>query len=284
MGFVRQIVILVVTVATSVGFAMGAVPSGQAMRTVGTIAFVDNGVDGWSVFAVRSDGTHRRLLIDVAASPSWSPDGRKIAAVEQIISIYSAGGKYLGDLRFGGVCDEAAWSPNGRQIACVGPTDDRLSNVSRRPGLFLEDAKTGSEKQLADNVDWNPSPTWSPDSTQLAFTDSTGQIRVLDLKTGNLRTLGPGRSPDWSPRGNAIAYSTGTSIVVSRTDGTGRQEIVRSKGTIVDQPSWSPDGGRLVYAVFAKGWRSRGLRLVSASGGRVQVLTKTGSDPDWKPR
>jgi Tol biopolymer transport system component len=190
MGFVRQIVILVVTVA----------------------------VDGWSVFTVRSDGTHRRLLIDVAESPSWSPDGRKIAAVEQIISIYWAGGKYQGDLRFGGVCDQAAWSPNGRQIACIGPTDDRLSNVSSKPGLFLEDAKTGSEKQLAVNVDWNPSPTWSPDSTQLAFTDSTGQIRVLDLKTGNLRTLGPGRTPDWSPRGDAIAYSTGTSRARSSAD------------------------------------------------------------------
>jgi Tol biopolymer transport system component len=253
----------------------------KSSPNVGTIAYVESATS-WSVITLRSDGTHRRRLIAGLGSPAWSPDGRQIAAVDQIVSIYSADGTYRRDL-LGGICDEPAWSPTGRQIACVGPIDDRMSNVSTKLGLFLESVTTGSEKIISVEVDEDPSPSWSPDGNRLAFKEGTGLIRILDLRSGRLTTLGPGRSPDWSPRGNVIAYSTGSSIVVSRPDGTHRRTVVTSK-TGVDQPSWSPDGGSIVYATLRNGFQGGGLRIVSASGGSARLLTNTGSDPDWKPR
>ncbi len=256
---------------------------GGVDKTGETIAYV--GGDGGSVYIVQLKSLQRRLLIDREISPAWSPDGAHIATVDQLVDIYDANGKPSKGFfvkQSNGVCDEPAWSPNGHQIACVGPTDDRLSNESDKPGLYLEDVKTGDEKRLPVTVGWDPSPTWSPDGKQLAYSDRVGVIRILDLNTHRTRTLGQGGSPDWSPKGDAIAYSTGASIVVSRPDGTQRHTVVSSKDT-VDQPAWSSDGTRIVYAAFGKTHESLGLRLINAGGRQVRVLTQSGYDPAWKP-
>ena len=97
--------------------------------------------------------------------------------------------------------------------------------------------------------------------------------------------IGRGASPDWSPSGASIAFATGDALVVSRPDGTAPRMILRSSLT-VDQPSWSADGKRIVYAVFAEKNRltSRGLRIIDVDGGHPRVLTRSGYDPDWRPR
>jgi len=58
-------------------------------------------------------------------------------------------------------------------------------------------------------------PTWSPDGTRLAFTDTDYRVLILDLETGNLtrvdsdRFANPERSmnPVWSPDSRWIAYA-----------------------------------------------------------------------------
>ena len=245
----------------------------------GVVAYVN----GDGVWVLRLDTMKSRPLIEAEVSPAWSPDGKRIAAVDQLILIHDANGKNAKDYG-GGVCDQPAWAPNGREIACVGPTDDRLSNISDKLGLWLEiGGAPYRERLLPVAVTDDAGPTWSPDGTRIAFANSAGAISVLDVTSGKARTLGTGTSPDWSPKGDAIAYSTGRSLVVARPDGRKRRTVVRSRFSI-DQPTWSPNGGSIIYAVFARrGQVSLGLRAVRASGGSARVLTRTGYDPDWRP-
>lgn len=238
---VEQLGMLVAAAAT--GAAVGLVSvsvcraggdHGRGVESVAateTIAFVDY-LDSYNpgVFTVQSDRTHRRLLIAGLEAPAWSPDGRRIAAVDQIVTIYDAGCENGRDL-LGGVCDEPAWSPDGRQIACVGPTDDRMSNISNKPGLWLENAKTGSEKLLPVAVDWYASPTWSPDGNRVA------RHTVVSSKT---MWLG---HPSWSPDGTRIVYAVfagkpakSRGLRVVNADG-GQARILTHSGF---DPDWKP--------------------------------------------
>ncbi len=80
----------------------------------------------WSVYVVRPDGTHRRLLAAGTAAPAWSPDGTRIAVTSRCVGIKllrPAGQDVTpgrGSCRTIGVSGTPVWSPDGTQIAVVG--------------------------------------------------------------------------------------------------------------------------------------------------------------------
>jgi|SRR5215216_2762471 len=87
-----------------------------------------------------------------------------------------------------------------------------------------------------------------------------------------------------SPDGRRIAYQYGRQIYIARRDGS-HPHRVAAHGT---DPSWAPDGERLVYAQVAMDLPSRridgGLMVRRVRGGGSQRLTR-GSDrfPAWSP-
>jgi Tol biopolymer transport system component len=271
----------------------------EATAPAGVIAYVDLDAGDVSVNTVRADGTQDSPLVRYASAPAWSPDGRHISVGQDGIWVYDAAGRKGKTLGRGlGLCDEPAWSPDGRSLACIGPTEDDGSmslTYDARASLWLVDVRTKRARRLVDVTgywgEYPDAPSWSPDGERLVFADDVsaddGEVRIIELKTGRVRALGRGTCPDWSPKGDAIAYSTGHELVVSRPDGTGRRTIVTAAET-VQEPSWSPDGTRIVYAVYSKGglgtrWGApQGLRIVAADGGEVTVLTRRGFDPDWR--
>jgi hypothetical protein len=93
-------------------------------------------------------GKARRLTRGVASSPSWSPDGRRLAVVEGgWIALVSSGGGRLTRLARGGA---PAWSPNGKEVAFVGA----------HHRLFVIAARGGTPRAIghvrAVRVDWQP--------------------------------------------------------------------------------------------------------------------------------
>jgi Tol biopolymer transport system component len=77
--------------------------------------------------------------------------------------------------------------------------------------------------------------------------------------------------------GTTIAYTKGSAIYVSGSDGTGLRRLVPSGVEGVEE--FSPDGKQLVFST------NGGLRIVPTKGGRVRRLTSYGDDlsPDWSP-
>ena len=140
----------------------------------------------------------------------------------------------------------------------------RPSLAARQVGLFLIDADGGEATLIANEPDpWLNlcgSPAWSHDGRQIVFEATTGtanppsgppppvfRLKVLDLVDGRLevKDLGPGGSPDFSPAGDRIVFGLNPGSLVGaqrgvwimRADGSDRR-FLGSSG----RPKWSPDG------------------------------------------
>ncbi|HEX6559969.1 MAG TPA: DPP IV N-terminal domain-containing protein [Longimicrobiales bacterium] len=101
---------------------------------------------------------------------------------------------------------------------------------------------------------------------------------------------GVDRSPTWSPDGSRIAFasnrftglasSIASSIYVMDASGDASGLRRLTTGTVDQQPTWSPDGGTIVFI------RNGGIYRVSSGGGPVTMLmaqNSGASDPRYSP-
>ncbi len=123
-------------------------------------------------------------------SPSWSPDGQRLAftSIDQSghidLYVYDTETGMLQRLTHDLYDDrDPAWSPDGRRIAF---SSDRTSVGHQHAyNLFTYDFLTGSIDYVTFGAHHDFSPRWSPDGTQIVFTstrrDSTGRYGGRDI-------------------------------------------------------------------------------------------------------
>jgi len=115
------------------------------------------------IYVINVDGTGLYKLTSTAASPTWSPDGNKIAFYDKsaiyLINPDGSGRKEL----TGDIPDPTypVWSPDGERIAFVKRSDLYVINADATGLRRLANVTTATEV-----VDV---PAWSPDGENLAF-------------------------------------------------------------------------------------------------------------------
>ena len=173
------------------------------------------------------------------SSPTWSPDGKRIAFSD----LNKAGGKrydiYVidadgSDLRklIGSSSNDLspAWSPNGSQIMFE---RDRSLWTARPDGKNQRRLRAGT------------SPAWAYDGRRIAF-DFRGDIWTAHAAGGGARGVVDIRSSEsgmaWSPDGRWIAYAIADrgDLIRIHPDGTGWQPLTHQSGLFHSQPSWQP--------------------------------------------
>jgi dipeptidyl aminopeptidase/acylaminoacyl peptidase len=171
---------------------------------------------------IRIDGTGRKYLYSdgIAGSPSWSPDGSKIAFhhypfdepyQEGEIMVMDSDGSNVTQLTSNSGCNVYPdWSPDGSKIAFhSGPTGPWAAD------LYTINPDGSGQTRLTD-TGCNSYPAWSPDGTRIAFTssrDGNSEIYVMNSDGSNHIRLTNNPASDSEP-----AWRTGDIVTEARLD------------------------------------------------------------------
>jgi hypothetical protein len=179
-----------------------------------------------------------------------------------------------------------------------GPAANGVIAFTTRTGdIVTGDPVTGEIRTVVGGPELDSSPTFSLDGTRIAFVRKVeDMVRVfavdeiggepIELTTAPLPAVGWLR---WSPDGTRLAWLSGGSLWIARTDGSDAQTL--DLGLIIrDEIAWRPpDGSELIVRGLHTGKAAFGLFLVKADGSYVRPVTPLdGGDydyswPSWSP-
>lgn len=225
-------------------------------------------------------------------SPSWSPDGKRLAYVsfeakKPIIYVHDLPtGQRHQVANFRGSNSAPAWAPDGSRLAIV-LTKDGPSQI------YLINADGSGLRRLTTSESIDTEPAWSADGKWIYFTSDRGgspQIYRMEANGGSpQRVTFEGSynvTPRLSPDGRSMAYTTRRDgrFQVALMDLSSRRSVILTDEIGVESPSFSPNGRMILYA---SGNASRSVLSAVSTDGRVrQRLTSQAAEirePAWGP-
>ena len=251
----------------------------------------------YALMVADSDGFNPQTVVrssEPLLSPSWSPDGNRLAYVSfeggnSTIFIQNIGtGSREQVARFRGISGAPAFSPDGRRLALT------LSR-SGNPEIYVMDLASRALTQVTNHFGIDTEPTWSADGGSLYFTSDRGgkpQIYRAAASGGSASRVtfqgSYNASASVSFDGKKIATAQGAGntyrIAVMDTSLGAPRWSTLSPGSLDESPSFAPNGSMILYAAREG---SRGVLYAVSADARVrQRLVLADGDvrePAWGP-
>lgn len=212
------------------------------------------------------------LLIGFSAVETRAENGKIVYASGNAIFKMNPDGTGVQPLTFNMGYNQdysPVWSPDGTKIAfarsiteVVGSQDTDMPNTVTTYGIYTVDYNGGNLTQIKSGSPFINDLTWSPDGAKLAYVygaDTTYSGRLQSCS------------------GNSYIY-----VVNAVAGGASRRFTVTSGGL---DPSWSPDGTKIYYAVNNAS-ENYGIYSVNVATNAVQRVTYDSvppADPEISP-
>ncbi|MDD5174080.1 MAG: hypothetical protein PHV48_04570 [Candidatus Omnitrophica bacterium] len=280
------------------------IPSGKSEKTAktataapgtatGTLAFSMRDKDGfWQIYTCALDGTQTRQLTTSLVDkryPSWSPDGKKIAYVNNMGELWLVDYNGANNRKIDMVvtCSEPKFSPDGKKIIFTALEDVYHGNTK----IWEVDLETFQAVKLLNRPWLQYNPSYSPDGNDVIFTEGPelfGQdIRKLNLKTRDVTQLTDNGPYDYDMQasflksGQEIVYSSNegaASYQIYKMDkfGRGRTNLSRNSASYDTMPHPSEDGDNIYFLSDRSG--KVNIWKMNMDGSNPEQVTKNDAD------
>jgi len=250
----------------------------------------------YALMIADSDGFNSQSVVSSPQpilSPSWSPDGRRLAYVSfdrgnssiYIQNLASSGRELVASFR--GINGAPNFSPDGSKLAMT------LSR-SGNPEVYVMDLGSKQLRQITNHFGIDTEPVFSADGGTIYFTsDRGGRPQIYQASAGGGGATRLTFSGSYNARATvsddgkkiATAQGNGNAYRIALMDrALGNRWTTLSPGNLDESPSFAPNAAMLLYAA-KEGGRSV-LYTVSADGRARQRLPVSGAnvqEPAWGP-